>query len=202
MKKLKILCFFMGITSINQAYAETNLFAPKGDSISKEDLNNVVQEKLEEQKNQMENQFRIELDTINTSQNAQLQAILEQIELLKNSNEELKNNQKNLSDKTERMANEIPAGSYSGFNEPGNSYSIGEVEDELNALIIQEENQETSILTKEDTERLNKEFGETSLIFIGVIDENKMDRNPECEYISKGVDFKYEGSVEEEEADD
>tara|TARA_Y100001960_G_scaffold303515_1_gene355698 strand:+ start:30177 stop:30785 length:609 start_codon:yes stop_codon:yes gene_type:complete len=202
MKKLKILCLFVGVAAINQAYAETNLFAPKSDSVSKEDLNNVVQQKLEEQKNQMENQFRSELDTINTSQNAQLQTILEQLEALKKSNEELKSNQQNLSDKTERIANEIPAGSYSGFNEPNNSYSIGEVEEELNALIVEEENQETSILTKEDTERLNKEFGEASLVFIGVIDDKKMYRNPEGEYIIKGLDFEYEGSFEEEEADD
>ena len=201
MKKLKILCLFTGIALINQAYANTNLFAPKGDSVSKEDLNNVVKKKLEEQKNQMESHFKSQLDTINISQNTQLQVILEQLETLKVSNEELKSNQQNLSDKTERIANEIPAGNYSGFNEPRNSYSIGEVEDELNALIT-EENQETSILTKEDTERLNKEFGETSLIFIGVIDDKKMYRNSEGEYIIKGLDFEYEGSFEEETADD
>lgn len=188
MKKLKLLCLCLGVASSSTAYSETNLFAPKGDSVSKEDLNNVVQEKLEQQKSLLENNFRIEIDNISSAQSEQMNVILSKLEELQRNNEDIKSQQDMLNNRNSGFSND---------NSIDNSYTIDQVEEELSVL-VEEVVLDTSILTEEDTERLNKEFGENSLTFIGVVDDKKMYKNSDGEYIIKSLDFEYERSYEEE----
>lgn len=187
MKKLKLLCLCLGVASYSTAYSETNLFAPKGDSVSKEDLNNVVQEKLEQQKSLLENNFRIEIDNISSAQSEQMNVILSKLEELQKNNEDIKSQQDILNNINSGVAN----------NSVDNSYTIDQVEEEL-GMLVEEVVLDTSILTEEDTERLNKEFGENSLTFIGVVDDKKMYKNSDGEYIIKSLEFEYERSYEEE----
>lgn len=186
MKKLKLLCLCVGVVSINQAYAETNLFAPKGNTVSKEDLNNIVNDKLDEQKNILESNFRNEINNISESQAAQLKIIMERLETMQNENNKIKNEQINLNNNTNR---------FSGTS-GDQSYTLGEMNDELSVLILSDP--ETSILTDQDTERLNKEFGESSLKFIGVVGDKKMYKNSNDEYIIKNLDFEYVEVFEDE----
>ncbi len=184
MKTLKLLCICLGVASSSTAYSETNLFAPRGDSVSKEDLNNVVQEKLEQQKSLLENNFRIEIDNISSAQNEQMNVILSKLEELQKNNEDIKSQQDMLNNRGSGLVGD-------------NSYTIDQVEKELD-ILVEDVILDTSILTDEDTERLNKEFGENSLTFIGVVDDKKMYKNSDGEYIIKSLDFEYERSYEEE----
>lgn len=188
MKKFNFLCICLGLTSIN-AYAGNDLFQPKNNGVSEKELGLIVQKKLGEQRIELENQFQGQIDSIrqnmNTNQNQQIQDILTRLDSLQQENQLLKDQINNNS------------GSYSvGANDTivTPTYTKSELEEELGNILVEASVEEDTFILAEDIIRLNKEFGENSLTFVGIIDNHKMYKNSNGEYIVKGLDFEYDGS--------
>jgi hypothetical protein len=188
MKKIELgLLVFACISSAN-TLANDNLFKPKDSSVSGDELNLIVQEKLNEQQFKMENDFYRKIENfeqkIKNNQTEQLNNILVTLEELKKENEELKK-------KTSK----------SNVNIPAPVYSEDDVNHELSYLLEDNIDDDSFILT-DDIIRLNNEFGEKSLTFVGIIDEHKIYKNKEGEYIVKGLDFDYSKFRAEMEAEE
>lgn len=184
MKKVKILAAFICAASIN-ANAADNLFQPKKEGISEDELNMIVQNELHLQRESMTRDFENQIDglraEVQNSQQSQIDAIFQQIQALQEENQELKNNQRNTP--VQRYADTNDGMINGGTDESEANETLGMIFEEPDSFIL-----------TDDIMRLNKEFGETSLTFVGIIDDHKMYKNSNGEYIIKGLDFEYDSS--------
>lgn len=183
MKKINFLAFFVCVASMN-TYAEGNLFQPKKEGISEKELNTIVQNKLNEQESLMTSNFNSQIsqlkNDITNNQQDQLNEIKAMLEVIKAENEELKKQQANM-----------PKGRGVLTTESTKGYSQEDIAD-LNAIL--DNSEEDTMILADDIIRLNKEFGESNLSFVGIIDDHKMYKNADGEYIIKDLDFTYEGA--------
>lgn len=186
MNKFNFLCVCLGFISVN-AYAGNDLFQPKRDGVSEKELDLIVQKKLGEQKVELENQFQSQIDslrqTMDNNQNQQIQDILTRLDSLQQENQSLK----------DQMGNNT-LGANDTYIQPQPGYTKSELEEELGHILVEAPEEEDTFILTEDIIRLNKEFGESSLVFVGIIDNHKMYKNANGEYIVKGLDFEYDGS--------
>lgn len=199
MRKINLIAMSVYLASLN-AHAADNLFQPKSDGVSEEDMNIIVKNELYKQENMMNEKFDRQMmelrDSISISQSEQLNSIMARLDSMQAENEVLKEQQESLK-KSGGRGYRSPD---SGVSVIGESYSSEEADEELNNIFVEAE-EDTMILT-EDIIRLNKEFGENGLTFVAIVDENKIYKNSKGEYIIKGLDFEYDGSAQEESFDD
>lgn len=182
MKNIKILYASVLFLCANSVYAQSNLFAPKKDGISEEELNNIVEDRLLRQKQSMEQSFNDQIQRIDSQQGATLADILLKLEELKNENIVLREAQDQIATDAINRSNS------STVIQPTNSYSEEEVNEELKYL-IEEADPAKILVLDEDILRLNKEFGESGLIFRGILDDKKIYKNSSGEFIIKPLDF-------------
>jgi len=189
MKKIELGLLILSCISASSAFAKDNIFAPKSSGVSNDDINIIVEERLNDQKFQIENDFLKKINdfqkNIKQEQNEQFNIILTSIEELKRENEELKRKGSRL--KPSSRGNVI--------------YNQDDVSEELSYLLEDSIENDTFILT-DDIIRLNKEYGEKSLAFVGIIDEHKIYKNNDGEYIVKGLDFDYSQFRADEQAEE
>lgn len=185
MKKVELSLLIVACLGTSSAIAGNNLFEPKQAGVSNEDIDVIVQEKLDEQKFQMENEFLDKIDSfqkdIKQEQETQFNTILESLEKMKAENAELNKRKSNrVNDRT--------------------ILTSDDVNEELSYLLEDNVDEDSFILT-DDIIRLNKEYGEAELSFVGIIDEHKIYKNKDGEYIVKGLDFDYSQFRAEEAAE-
>lgn len=189
MKKLNIACFIFGLFTVNAVYANNSLFSPKLDGIDKDQLNDIVKQKLDQQKIHLESDFSIKIEELKLDmerkQNEQIANILSSIEELK----EERNNYNQSNNNSNIL-----------YHNDNSVITDEEVNAELEVLLHKDENEDTFIIPDELI-RLNEEFGEKGLSFVGIVDNHKVYKNSDNEYIIKNLDFDYQAFKEKEIAD-
>lgn len=179
MKKIELGLLILTCLGASSSFSKDNIFAPKNSGISNSDINVIVEERLNDQKFEMENDFSKKIKdfkkNISEEQNNKFNNIFTSIEELKRENEDLKRKNKS------RI-----------IYKDSDTYSEDDVTKELSYLLDDSESiEDDSFILTEDIIRLNEEYGEESLIFVAMIDEHKIYKNKDGEYIVKGMDFDY-----------
>jgi hypothetical protein len=170
----------------SNAYAQTNLFAPKKDGVSEQELNKIVEKRLNDQRNELTNNFNQQIKQVESGQSATFNEILKRLDALQQENAKLKESQELIKEEAIKAAEVRSRNSF--IKEPSNSYSVEEVNEELRHL-VETEDPDKVLVMDEDIQRLNKEFGEEGLKFVAILGEQKIYKNSNGEYIVKHIDF-------------
>ncbi len=181
MNKSSLTLVICAILGANFSMAQDNIFAPKESAVSQDEIKSIVQRNINEKQFQMENEFVLKIEELQEEQERKYQMIFEKLKEMeeKKAAEKISNAQRFTNKQNQSV----------GQSDGGVSYDESTVDTEL-AHLLNDIEDDTFILT-DDIILLNKEFGENSLSFVAIVDNHKLYKNQDGEYIVKGLDFDY-----------
>lgn len=179
MNKIKILSLLICFSSVYVSQAQNNIFSPKQDSVTEKELNEVVQEKLNEQKLSLETNFRSDIENLKMEQQNQINSILSKLEELQQQ-------------KIDNVSKPIPNNNLLPDIIISEDDSLNDKNEELKQILEKNDIGVDSFIVADELMKLNSEFGIEGLTFIGIIDDHKLYKNSMGEYIVKPLDFDYQ----------